>query len=217
MITTLAHPASHYVGRLLLVIALGSMHLFVFLQLLNFRAAPSHDTTNSLQVRFIAYPDAPVVATPTVTPPAAVSRKRLPQTEPSSSPVTVPVAPAANPATPLLQQDSKVDWMTEARRSAVAVTREGPSTQRSLGGDRPEPSPRIKQKPLGWDQTHTRRVEALPQGGILIRLSENCALAITPLPLVGCSLGKRKARGDLFESMEQRAQPGDWKQDDSPP
>ena len=54
-------------------------------------------------------------------------------------------------------------------------------------------------------------MHALEGGGIGIHLSDNCELILVPLPLGGCALGKRKARGDLFDEMKSPVEPGDWK------
>ena len=37
-----------------------------------------------------------------------------------------------------------------------------------------------------------RRVETLPEGGMLIRLGERCVLVFNPLPFVACSFGSKK-------------------------
>jgi hypothetical protein len=102
-----------------------------------------------------------------------------------------------------------IDWRAEAQRAA-AVAAEGPPEQKQFGPRADTPTA-PKSKPFGWDKTHTERVQALPEGGILIRLSDNCAMVIAPLPLAGCSLGKRKARGDLFDGMKEPPRAGDWK------
>jgi hypothetical protein len=54
---------------------------------------------------------------------------------------------------------------------------------------------------FAWDYAATHRVEALPQGGMVIHLSDNCVLLLFPLPLVGCGIGKRPTNGNLFEHL----------------
>ena len=100
------------------------------------------------------------------------------------------------------------DWYDEARR---AVARQAGAPEiRSFDFPKREPPPREKQK-FGWDKVHTERIAQLPGGGTLVRLSDHCSLVLAPLPLGGCSLGKRKPRGDLFDEMNAAADPGDWK------
>jgi hypothetical protein len=117
----------------------------------------------------------------------------------------VSVPPSVPPRVPL------IDWKAEAQRAAASVSTESSPYESFDPSERPAPEP--KQKPFGWDPTQTQKVEALPQGGILIRLSDNCALVLAPLPMGGCGIGKRKARGDLLEGMSAPRRAGDWKDD----
>ena len=54
----------------------------------------------------------------------------------------------------------------------------------------------------------TERVDLIPGGGTLIRLNDNCALALAPLPMLGCWLGRREANAHLFDGMNA-ASPAD--------
>jgi hypothetical protein len=54
---------------------------------------------------------------------------------------------------------------------------------------------------LAWDYAATHRIEAIPGGGMLVHLGDNCVLILFPLPLIGCAIGKRPANGDLFEHL----------------
>jgi hypothetical protein len=125
-------------------------------------------------------------------------RPRL--TEPA--PVPAPDASESTTITP------GIDWYANGSEAAQRAAAE--PTVRTFDFPRREPAPR-ERKPFGWDKVHTERVHALAGGGIGIRLSENCELILVPLPLGGCALGKRKARGDLFDEMKAPAEPGDWK------
>jgi len=107
---------------------------------------------------------------------------------------------------------SQIDWLESARRAAASHSVESPGA-RTFGAHPSPPQARPKPPPFGWDKVHTQRFEALPEGGMLIRLSANCALVLAPLPFAGCGLGKSQARGDLFEGMNQPIEPGDWKDD----
>ena len=46
---------------------------------------------------------------------------------------------------------------------------------------------------------------------MLVWINDRCAVIFTPLPLAGCEIGKKPARGDLFEHMDD-AVAGDWKE-----
>jgi hypothetical protein len=104
-----------------------------------------------------------------------------------------------------------VDWIAQGERAAQVAASEKPAP-RSFGIRAARDPPARPQKPFHWDKTHTQRFEALPEGGMLIRLSDRCQLTIAPLPLGGCSLGKIEARGDLFDGMNKPVEFGDWKE-----
>jgi hypothetical protein len=60
-------------------------------------------------------------------------------------------------------------------------------------------------------------VEALPEGGILIRLSERCVVAVTLVAFPACSFGEISVNGRLFEHMNDPPSLGDWKDDSALP
>jgi hypothetical protein len=53
-------------------------------------------------------------------------------------------------------------------------------------------------------------VESIASGGIIVRISDRCAVVITLLAMPVCQIGKKSAHGDLFEHMDDAAA-GDWK------
>jgi hypothetical protein len=140
---------------------------------------------------------------------AALPRKKLLAPRDTQL-VTVPPAarqppPADAPAAPA----APIDWNSEAelaikQQAQLAMAtpprgldkhRPGADLNGGLGPDRRQKSE------FGWDRTHTRRIEPIEGGGLLIRLSDNCVLVLIPLPLVGCGIGKKPVRGDLFDHM----------------
>jgi hypothetical protein len=193
----------HLAGRSLAVVALAGVHLLVLLQLFSVRPPVRSVASVGLAVRFIPAPaplpkhDLPPLPAPTQ------PERRAPRVTPPADETTNSPSEPTPPVAPL------VDWRAEAQRAAAAAVDE-PSVQKPFG-PRAQAPLAAQPKPFGWDKTHTERVQALPEGGILVRLSDNCAMVIAPLPLVGCSLGKRKARGDLFDGMKEAPRPGDWK------
>lgn len=113
-------------------------------------------------------------------------------------------------------QGHGIDWTAEAERAAksFAISESGsPPTSNSIERENGSQS---SGDSFHWDKTRTERIVALPQGGTLVRLSENCSLVITLLPIPGCRFGKLPARGDLFDGMNGPQQPGDWKDEKLP-
>jgi hypothetical protein len=129
----------------------------------------------------------------------SISVPPAPEDPPAPTDSNAISAPASTPG---------VDWYAHGTDAAQRAAAE-PAT-RDFGFPRRGPAPREK-KEFGWDKTHTERVHALEGGGIGIHLSDNCELVIAPFPMAGCGLGKRKARGDLFDEMKAPVEPGDWK------
>ena len=53
----------------------------------------------------------------------------------------------------------------------------------------------------------------MENGGFVVWINENCGIAISLLAMPFCQVGKKPARGDLFEHMDDPPTPGDWKDD----
>jgi len=125
-------------------------------------------------------------------------------------PALTSAASPANEASTIAVPDAPpdVDWYAHGTDAAQRAAAE--PTTRGFGFPKHEPAPREK-KEFHWDKTHTERVHALEGGGIGVHLSDNCELVIAPFPMAGCAIGKRKARGDLFDEMKAPVEPGDWK------
>ncbi len=112
---------------------------------------------------------------------------------------------------------TEIDWGEEARSTAIQeVQREEQERRRSealappqsaLLGPKAAPAP-----PFHWYRANTRRFEPLKNGGMFINLSDNCALIIFPFPLLGCTLEKIPAGGDLFDHMRDAPEFGTWKE-----
>jgi hypothetical protein len=113
-------------------------------------------------------------------------------------------SPALSSATPSNEQDNAVhpmpDWTEElhlAAKNAVA----NQFAQKGHESDFAHTFPALPKKlqQFAWNYAATHRIEAIPGGGMLVHLSDNCVLILFPLPFVGCGIGKRPANGDLFE------------------
>jgi hypothetical protein len=99
------------------------------------------------------------------------------------------------------------DWAGELRRAAAAsALNEFAQKPKDFGFPHSSPAPTKAPPQFGWDHTATRRVESLPEGGLLVHLNDNCVLVLFPLPFAGCGIGKRKANGGLFEHMHEQSE-----------
>jgi hypothetical protein len=84
-----------------------------------------------------------------------------------------------------------IDWAKEAERVAA-------DPGLNVGA---APAPVARQQ-FAWDYARTHRVESLPDGGLLVNLSDRCSLIIRfPMLLGGCKIGKIEGRADLFAHM----------------
>jgi hypothetical protein len=102
------------------------------------------------------------------------------------------------------------DWATEMSRVVNdAVSEKLAQKPRDFGFPHSRSAPDSKTPQFGWDYAATHRIEAIPEGGLLLHLNDNCVLILFPLPFAGCGIGKRKVDGDLFEHMHDPARTGD--------
>jgi hypothetical protein len=118
------------------------------------------------------------------------------------------------PALPLIappsnEEDNAIhpapDWTAELHQAAKnAVANE--LAQKRHDFDFAHAYPRTPTKPpqFAWNYAATHRIEAIPGGGMLIHLGDNCVLLLLPLPMVGCGIGKHPANGGLFDHMHDK-------------
>jgi hypothetical protein len=98
------------------------------------------------------------------------------------------------------------DWAAEMSRVVNdAVSEKLAQKPRDFGFPHSPSAPDSKTPKFEWDYVATHRIEAIPEGGLLLHLNDNCVLILFPLPFAGCGIGKRKANGDLFEHMHDPA------------
>ena len=94
-----------------------------------------------------------------------------------------------------------VEAEDDAARKAAALT----------SRFKPLPGPRVRGPEFAWDYAHTHRITPLPRGGFVIALNDRCSLAILPLPMIGCSVGRKPpANGNLFINLHPPVKFGDW-------
>jgi hypothetical protein len=102
-----------------------------------------------------------------------------------------------------------IDW----RRDAEQVARDH-ALAAEAGRERKDDSGPPKPKPeFGWSHSRTHRIEPMESGGFVVWISDQCGVAISGLAMPFCRLGKKPARGDLFEHMNDPPAAGDWKDD----
>ncbi len=133
--------------------------------------------------------------------PVAPRRRQEPSPPRSSAPILI--APPKDEATapPL------IDWQREAeevaREHALEAEANRPPQDKS-GAPKPKPE-------FGWSHSSTHRIEPMENGGFIVWINDNCGVAISIMAMPFCRIGKKPARGDLFEHMDDPATPGDWK------
>jgi hypothetical protein len=123
--------------------------------------------------------------------------------EPSSSALTssAPDWRAAAEVTAQTSAQHIVEAEDDAARKAAALT----------SRFKPLPGPRVQGPEFAWDYAHTHRITPLQGGGFVIALNDRCSIAILPLPMLGCSVGRKSpANGDLFKIMHPPVKFGDW-------
>jgi hypothetical protein len=194
-------------------IAIGTvvlLHVAIFVLLRSARVPRLDSHTDDTSMTLIVIPPvaAPRVVVPErVTPVPARSRENV---------VLPPAIPTET--TPPIEERAPIDWAREAALGAshqvVAVELE----RRRARGFTPEAQSRepeilvLPAPEFGWSRT-AQRVEALPEGGILIRLSERCVIVVTIMMLPACGVGEIPVNGDLFEHMDDPPAFGAWNDD----
>jgi hypothetical protein len=94
-----------------------------------------------------------------------------------------------------------VEAEDDAARKAAALT----------SRFKPLPGPRVAGPQFAWDYAHTHRITPLQGGGFVVALNDRCAIAVLPLPMFGCSVGRKPpANGNLFKNMHPPVKFGDW-------
>jgi hypothetical protein len=163
-----------------------------------------HSRRESLERRtLLVFLPAPPAKSPSleVAPPA---QPRLPETAPA---ITAPqvFAPRTNEET---QVPPAIDW----RGDAEAVARER-ARDAEAGREPPKDGsgPAKKKPEFAWSHSATHRVEPMENGGFVVWINDRCGVAVSLMAMPFCQFGKKPARGDLFEHMDDPPTPGDWK------
>lgn len=92
------------------------------------------------------------------------------------------------------------DWLRAMQGAVRAAESREPAGRLRFGFPRqPEPAAAVPE--FGWDYASTHRLEALPQGGMLINLNDHCALVLYGFLFPVCRIGRIPANGHLFDHM----------------
>ena len=192
------------IGRILLLTLVVGAHVFIISMLNIGRPSAREPSSNDeITLAFISFPASEIEPTQ---PSSAASPARARREPRRADPQTVtPTGIVGEPIAP------SVDWFEQGQRVAAGIAVDEPSPPRAFGTVPSRPETVSPANSFAWDKVHTQRFEAVAEGGMLVRLSDNCQLVITPLPIGGCALGKQKARGDLFDELKAPVRLGDWK------
>jgi hypothetical protein len=134
---------------------------------------------------------------------APFAPERLPETSPPELTAPQLIAPPEREEAPA---PPSVDWQREAEETARdhALRAEA---QRQHKNEHAPP----KSKPeFGWSHSRVQRIEPMEEGGFLVWINDRCAIVISVLAMPICKIGKKPARDDLFEHMDEAPAMGDW-------
>jgi hypothetical protein len=182
--------------KLTLSMVLG-VHLMVIWLLVSSPQLSIKIKSGSLQLVWIRPP-----ALPDTAPERGMRTEKAPNISPRHRVDRTPKLPST--ASGADEEDNAIhpapDWTEELQLVAQdAVARDLAQQRHELDFAHAFPTQPKKSQQFAWDYAATHRIEAIPGGGMLVHLSDNCVLIIFPLPFIGCAIGKHPANGDLFE------------------
>ena len=111
-------------------------------------------------------------------------------------PVTLPRA--ANPP-----RFPAIDWSGAMQREVRAEESQAPARKLRFGFPQ-QPARAAAVPEFGWDYASTHRLQALPQGGMLINLNDRCGLVFYGFLFPFCRIGRIPVNGHLFDHMRDR-------------
>jgi hypothetical protein len=173
------------------------VHLIVVWLLVSSAQLSLKKTSGSLQLVWIARPASSETAPERETA-TQKALNTLPHHPEDRAPALTFIAPRST------DEDSTIhpapDWTEELHLAARdAIAKELAQKRHDLDFAHAFPTQPKKPQQIAWDYAATHRIEAIPEGGILVHINDNCVLIIFPLPFIGCGIGTRPANGDLFE------------------
>jgi hypothetical protein len=205
---TLGRARDLSASQFIAIVAVVLLHGAIFVLLMSARVPRLDSHTNDTSMTLIVIPP---VAAPRVVVPEDVTPTPARSIESVASPPAIP----AETTTPS-EERAPIDWAREAALAARHQVDAIELERRRTRGFTPKAQGREPETPVspapefGWART-AQRVEALPEGGILIHVSERCVIVISVMVLPACGFGEIPANGDLFEHMNDPPTLGDWK------
>jgi hypothetical protein len=108
-----------------------------------------------------------------------------------------------------------VDWALEAELTADQWAEEQSNAERKAADlarcHRPLFTEHARASTFDWFHARTHRVDSSSRGIFVFKITERCSgFSWLSFLGIGCSIGKREARGDLFLHMRGPVQYGDW-------
>ena len=107
-----------------------------------------------------------------------------------------------------------IDWAKEAERAAARQIDADEAAARRAGALSAHDKAPSSLAPLppagpqfGWSHAATHRLESFP-GGIILNLTDRCAIVFAVMLIPVCKVGDMEPRGDLFEHMDDAPQLG---------
>lgn len=138
------------------------------------------------------------------TPPAPPPQRRPEMLRQLAAPRVIPLPAITVPITlPRAAQPvshASVDWQQAMQREVREQSRSR-ANELQLGFLRPPPISPAAPPAFGWDYAHTHRLVALPEGGMLINLTDRCALVLYGLLFPVCKIGSMPTNGHLFDHL----------------
>jgi hypothetical protein len=201
-------------SRVVAIATVIGLHAVMFALLMSARIPRIESDTDGTALTLIVIP-------PLAPPREVVPERTIPSpVRPRLHEVRAPAIP--RDTTPAPEQRAPIDWSHEAEFAVARGVDAIELERRRARGFTPEVQsrePEILALPapeFDWSRT-AQRVEALPEGGILIRLSQRCVIVVTTMMFPACGIGEIPVNGDLFEPMDDPPVLGDWKDDSALP
>ncbi len=192
-------------SRAVVIVLVGAMHVLIFGLMCHGRTeqpAADEDGPAETTLVFFDLPTEKSHRDADRSPAIALRHTRITRATTSASSPNEPPPPSQSESTAPVA----VDWASEAQVAAAHQIEAEDAARRAgtaLAPDRYRlETPPVAAPRFDWDYAATHRIESLPGGGLVINLSDRCAITIVYLTILGgCKIGEIEARGDLFSHM----------------
>lgn len=135
---------------------------------------------------------------------APLPSSQLQNTSPAASTAPQLIAPPERADT---GAPPSIDW----RRDGEQVARDHALTAEAARDHKDDHAAPKPKPPIAWSHSRTHRIEPMENGGFVVWINDKCGVAVSGLAMPFCQIGKKPARGDLFEHMDDPPTAGDWK------